>query len=112
MASSTLFKLVPKTVWYSQLVRYGRFVGMDEDVNFIHLCTEKQLSWVYENTFKKYPVCEQRELLKIDIDPTGLDIRWEKSLRTGIAYPHLYGSIPIDNIISTSYYKFDKLCTW
>ena len=60
------------------------------DEPFLHLCTEAQLDFVLGRHF-----AGRTGLLLVEIDPAGLDIRWEVSEPGMDPFPHLYGFAPV-----------------
>ena len=76
----------------------GRFEGSADDLRdgFIHLSAGHQVA----GTLAKY-FAGQRDLVLIAVDPErlGAGLRWEKS-RGGELFPHLYGPLDLDHVIS------------
>ena len=76
----------------------GRFEGSAEDLRdgFIHLSAGHQVA----GTLAKY-FAGQRDLVLLAVDPErlGAGLRWEKS-RGGELFPHLYGPLDLDHVIS------------
>lgn len=60
---------------------------------FIHLCTPGQLSFVLGRHF-----AGRTGLLVLQLDPAGLDIRFETSEPGMAPFPHLYGELPAASI--------------
>ena len=57
---------------------------------FLHLCSRAQLPFVLAKHF-----AGQTDLLLVELDPAGLDIRWESSEPGLDPFPHLYGWAPV-----------------
>jgi uncharacterized protein (DUF952 family) len=76
----------------------GRFEGSADDARdgFIHLSAGHQVA----GTLAKY-FAGQRDLVLLAVDPgrLGERLRWEKS-RGGELFPHLYGPLDLDHVIS------------
>ena len=75
-----------------------RFGGSADDARdgFIHLSAGHQVA----GTLAKY-FAGQRDLVLLAVDPDrlGAGLRWEKS-RGGELFPHLYGPLDLDHVIS------------
>ena len=76
----------------------GRFEGSADDLRdgFIHLSAGHQVA----GTLAKY-FAGPRDLVLLAVDPErlGAGLRWEKS-RGGELFPHLYGPLDLDHVIS------------
>ena len=76
----------------------GRFEGSADDLRdgFLHLSAGHQVA----GTLAKY-FAGQRDLVLLAVDPDrlGAGLRWEKS-RGGELFPHLYGPLDLDHVIS------------
>ena len=76
----------------------GRFEGSADDLRdgFIHLSAGHQVA----GTLAKY-FAGHRDLVLLAVDPErlGAGLRWEKS-RGGELFPHLYGPLDLDHVIS------------
>ena len=76
----------------------GRFQGSADDARdgFIHLSAGHQVA----GTLAKY-FAGQRDLVLLAVDPDrlGESLRWEES-RGGELFPHLYGPLDLDHVIS------------
>ena len=57
---------------------------------FLHLCTDAQLPFVLAKHFPG-----RTGLLLVELDPSGLDMRWESSEPGMDPFPHLYGWAPV-----------------
>jgi len=60
---------------------------------FIHLSTAEQ----WRTTLARF-FATQRELVLLTIDPTDLDVRFERA--DGDDFPHLYGALPIAAVVA------------
>jgi uncharacterized protein (DUF952 family) len=75
----------------------GRFEGSADDARdgFIHLSAGHQIAGTLAEYF-----AEQQDLVLLAVDPDRLgSLRWEKS-RGGELFPHLYGPLDLDHVIS------------
>lgn len=76
----------------------GRFEGSADDARdgFIHLSAGHQVAGTLAKYFAGH---HDLVLLAIDPDRLGENLRWEKS-RGGELFPHLYGPLDLDHVIS------------
>ncbi len=65
-------------------------------VPFLHLCTEAQLGFVLERHFGG-----RGGLTVLEIDPLGLDVRWEASEPGMAPFPHLYGGAALGSVVGS-----------
>jgi len=83
----------------------GRFLGTGDDLRdgFIHLSAVHQVA----GTLAKYYAGEE-DLLLVALDPDrlGENLKWEPS-RGGDLFPHLYGPLPLDAILSVERLELD-----
>jgi uncharacterized protein (DUF952 family) len=83
----------------------GRFLGTGDDLRdgFIHLSAAHQVA----GTLAKYYAGEE-DLLLLALDPERLgdELKWEPS-RGGDLFPHLYGPLPLDAIVSAHRLELD-----
>jgi uncharacterized protein (DUF952 family) len=83
----------------------GRFLGTGDDLRdgFIHLSAAHQVA----GTLAKYYAGEE-DLLLVGLDPERLGdgLKWEPS-RGGDLFPHLYGPLPLDAIVSVDRLELD-----
>jgi len=83
----------------------GHFMGTADDLRdgFIHLSTGRQV----EGTLAKH-YAGQEELLLVTLDPErlGPGLKWEES-RGGDLFPHLYGPLALDTIVSVDRLELD-----
>ena len=68
------------------------------DEGFIHCSDEHQVAGVLERYFRG-----QKNLVRLEIEPGKLscELKWEKSPSLGEAFPHVYGPINIDAVVSS-----------
>jgi uncharacterized protein (DUF952 family) len=93
----TLYKILAKADWDDARAA-GVFSGCGIDLTdgFIHLSGHNQV----ETTAKLYFAGREDLLLvAVDADRLGETLRWEAS-RDGALFPHVYGDIPLDAVIS------------
>ncbi|WP_374306327.1 DUF952 domain-containing protein [Methylocella sp.] len=92
-----IYKIVPAALWRKAQDR-GRFEGaeIDRKDGFIHFSSATQV----EETARRH-FSGQRDLLLIAVDAKKLGeaLRFEGS-RNGEPFPHLYGPLPLDAIVS------------
>ena len=95
--SDPIYKICKSAVLQEARGR-GRFEGSADDLRdgFIHLSAGHQVA----GTLAKY-FAGQRDLVLLAVDPErlGAGLRWEKS-RGGELFPHLYGPLDLDHVIS------------
>lgn len=87
-----IYRITERSTWEAAQ-RLGAFASADLAAEgFIHCCTLHQLGGVAERYYQG-----QRDLMVLDIDETRLTapLRWEDPRRTGEAFPHVYGPIPL-----------------
>jgi uncharacterized protein (DUF952 family) len=82
-----------------QMQRDGLFRGSPADVadGFIHLSTGSQLAGTLD---KHYSGIDGLVLAAVDLSQLASVVRWEPS-RGGELFPHIYGVLPIDAVVST-----------
>jgi uncharacterized protein (DUF952 family) len=83
----------------------GQFLGTGDDLRdgFIHLSAAHQVA----GTLAKY-YSGQEDLLLLGLDPErlGAGLKWEPS-RDGDLFPHLYGALRLDAILSVEPLELD-----
>lgn len=62
-----------------------------EPAPFLHLCLPDQLPGVLERFFGAEPA----QLVLLEVDPAGLDVRMEAAADGAGVFPHLYGPLPV-----------------
>lgn len=90
---------------YEAAKNEGRFLGTGDDLRdgFIHLSSGPQVSGTLA---KHYPGEEDLLLLTLDPDRLGDALKWESS-RDGELFPHLYGPLNLDAIVSADALELD-----
>ncbi|ODS00429.1 hypothetical protein AUC69_00735 [Methyloceanibacter superfactus] len=83
----------------------GRIMGTGDDLRdgFIHLSAGHQVA---ETLAKHYGGQEDLLLLTVDAERLGPGLKWEES-RGGDLFPHLYGPLPLDAIVSVDALELD-----
>ncbi len=96
-AGQVIYKIVTAEQW-SFAQRQGEFLGAPIDLadGFIHFSTCDQAKATVEKHFRG-----QLDLLIVAVDPDRLGelLKWEPS-RGGDLFPHLYGKLSMDAVIS------------
>jgi len=94
-----IFKIAPRSLWHEAELT-GRFEGAPVDLadGFIHFSTAAQLR---ETAAKHFRGQDDLLLIAIDGAKLGDTLRYEPS-RGGDLFPHLYGPLPLDAVISVS----------
>ncbi|WP_081368994.1 DUF952 domain-containing protein [Granulibacter bethesdensis] len=95
--SPTLLHIISPEDWQNAL-KSGYYAppGLERE-GFIHLCTPEQLSFVLRLHYS-----EQDGLLLLVLSADGLSapLRWEVSEPDQPPFPHLYGAIRTDQVLS------------
>lgn len=86
----SLFHITTRSEWERVLGTY-RAPSL-ETQGFIHLSTSAQWRKTAARFFNG-----QRHLVLLELDPTGLDVRFEPA--DGDHFPHLYGALPITAVL-------------
>ena len=99
-----LYKVLAEAA-YAAAQSEGRFLGNSDDLRdgFIHLSAAHQVA----GTLAKH-YAGQEDLLLLGLDPSrlGPGLRWEPS-RDGDLFPHLYGPLPLDAVLSAEPIRLD-----
>ena len=79
----------------------------DAEAGFIHLSTPEQVHLPANRLYRG-----RADLVLLHIDPARLDgpVRWEPGVATdpqSMLFPHLYGPLPVDAVISVTRYRPD-----
>lgn len=84
----------------------GRFMGTSDDLRdgFIHLSAAHQVAGTLA---KHYPGQGDLLLVAVDADALGPALKWEES-RGGDLFPHLYGPLPLEAILSIEQLDLDE----
>ncbi|MER9542314.1 DUF952 domain-containing protein [Mesorhizobium sp. M0437] len=95
--SEIIYKIVPEALW-REAEREGRFTGAPIDVadGFIHFSTAGQ---VRETAVKHFAGQAGLLLVAVDSARLGDALKYEVS-RGGALFPHLYGGLGLDAIVS------------
>jgi uncharacterized protein (DUF952 family) len=98
MHPDTAYKVLTADQW-AVFQRDGVFTGAPVDLadGYIHMSTADQLD---ETIAKHFAGQNGLVIAEIDLTALGHAIRWEPS-RGGALFPHLYGHLPLDAVIST-----------
>jgi len=94
-----IYKIVAETLWREAREK-GVFHGASIDLadGFIHFSGQGQVEQTAQLHF-----AGQAGLLLVAVDPArlGPSLKWERS-RGGEDFPHLYGTLPFDAVLSES----------
>lgn len=94
-APTPLFHITTEADWErARALGTYRAPSLDTE-GFIHLSTSAQWRKTAARFFKG-----QQHLVLLELDPTGLDVRFEPA--DGDHFPHLYGALPISAVLRTS----------
>jgi uncharacterized protein (DUF952 family) len=101
---AVLVHLCPTDEWTSARVRGELRPESLTGAGFVHLSTPDQVHLPANRLYRG-----REDLLLLHIDPARLDspIRWEPGVPTdpeSMLFPHLYGALPIDAVISITSY--------
>jgi uncharacterized protein (DUF952 family) len=99
MPDRIVYKVMSATE-LAQMQRDGVFHGSPVDVadGFIHLSCGSQLA---ETLDKHFSGVDGLVLAAVDLSRLGDSVRWEPS-RGGQLFPHIYGALPIDAVVSVA----------
>ena len=95
----TIYKICPASAW-REAERQGTYRGSADDARdgYIHFSTAAQVP----GTVTKYFAGQQGLfLVAVDADALGDQLQWEPA-RGGEHFPHLYGELDFDAVISVS----------
>jgi uncharacterized protein (DUF952 family) len=97
--TTRLFHLVAGSNWPTDPTAYHP--GSLDEEGFIHLSDASQVPATSVRFYAGVP-----DLLLVELDPRRLtaEVRWEDLVGHG-AFPHLYGRIDIDAVVSVSPYR-------
>ena len=102
--AAPVYKILAEAA-YEAAKSEGRFLGNGDDLRdgFIHLSAGHQV----EATLAKH-YAGQEDLLLLTLDPARLGggLKWEES-RGGDLFPHLYGPLPLEAILSADPLELD-----
>jgi len=97
MSAATAFKILTAQQW-AEFERDRVFHGAPIDVadGYIHLSAAEQV----EGTLDKHFAGQTGlHIAEVDLTLLGDAIRWEEA-RGGMLFPHLYGELPIDAVVT------------
>ncbi len=94
---AVIYKIAPRTLWREAEAR-GWFEGAPVDLadGFIHFSTAHQLR---ETAAKHFAGQDDLMLIAVDGGALGDALKYEPS-RGGDLFPHLYGPLPLDAVVS------------
>ena len=97
--SQPIYKICPRTLWQAA-ERAGRFDGASIDLTdgYIHFSSREQ---VRETAARHFAGVDGLLLIAVDTATLGERLRWEPS-RGGELFPHLYGSLPMQAVLSVA----------
>ena len=92
-----VYKICPRGLW-REAEATGRFTGapIDRQDGFIHFSTAAQVA---ETAARHFAGQADLLLIAVEADALGEAMRFEPS-RGGDLFPHLYGTLPLDAVIS------------
>ena len=95
--SRQIYKVVSRQLW-AEVTEAGVLRGADVDVRdgFIHFSAAHQVA---ETVAKHFSGQDDLLLIEVDAGRFGEALRWESS-RGGDLFPHLYGGMPLDSVLS------------
>lgn len=100
-----IFKVLSSDQW-AIAQDQGEFHGAAIDLSdgYIHFSAPEQVRETVEKHF-----AGQKDLVLVGVDPNKLgdELKWEPS-RGGALFPHLYGSLKLDCVVSVDELKLDK----
>ena len=79
-----------------------------EGEGYIHCCTAEQLAGVARRYFT-----DRADLVLLEIDATSIDrlVVWESLADRTERFPHIYGDIPIESVVSAAPIRIDATGT-
>jgi uncharacterized protein (DUF952 family) len=95
----TIYKICPASAW-REAERQGAYRGSADDARdgYIHFSTAAQVP----GTAAKYFAGQKGLfLIAVDADALGDNLKWEPA-RDGALFPHLYGELEFDAVISVT----------
>lgn len=94
-----IYKIAPANQW-AEAEQAGRFAGSPVDLadGFIHFSTRAQAE---ETAARHFAGMDDLLLIAVDAERLGEALKWEPS-RGGALFPHLYGPLPLDAVVSTT----------
>lgn len=103
--SQFIYKITSLQQW-SVAREAGVFKGAEIDLadGYIHFSTAAQVG---ETLAKHFAGQSDLVLLSVEADSLGEALKWEPS-RGGQLFPHLYGELPCEKVVSSSELELDK----
>ena len=100
-----IYKICTESEW-ARAETQGAFTGSPVDLadGFIHFSTAEQ---VEETARRHFAGQTDLVLVTVDSDKLGDALKWEPS-RGGALFPHLYGALPTDAVVSVSPLLLDE----
>ena len=100
-----IYKICTESEWAGAETQ-GAFTGSPVDLadGFIHFSTAEQ---VEETARRHFAGQTDLVLVTVDSDKLGDALKWEPS-RGGALFPHLYGALPTDAVVSVSSLPLDE----
>jgi uncharacterized protein (DUF952 family) len=97
--SEIIYKIIPTEAW-EQAVRADMFLGAPVDIRdgYIHFSDPTQ---VIETAAKHFSGQTDLTLVAVEYARLGDALKWEPS-RGGALFPHLYGPLPMDAVLSAT----------
>ena len=94
-----IYKICPRALW-REAEAAGRFAGapVDRQDGFIHFSTAAQAA---ETAARHFAGQADLLLVAVEADALGDSLRYEPS-RGGDLFPHLYGILPLDAVVSVT----------
>jgi uncharacterized protein (DUF952 family) len=95
----TIYKICPASAW-REAERQGTYRGSADDARdgYIHFSTTAQVPGTAEKYFTGQ---KGLFLIAVDADALGDSLKWEPA-RGGELFPHLYGALEFDAVISVT----------
>lgn len=94
-----IFKVVSRQLWAeAEQANIFRGAAIDVQDGFIHFSAASQ---VVETVARHFAGQVDLLLIEVDARRLGKELRWEVS-RGGDRFPHLYGDMPLDSVLSVA----------
>lgn len=100
LPGNTIYKILSNDEW-STFQTNGIFTGnpLDEQDGYIHMSYEEQVRKTYEKYF------QNEDVVVVHVNSSWLnpgELRPEQNKPGGDTYPHIYGTIPISAVVTTT----------
>tara|TARA_R110002049_G_scaffold31318_6_gene106262 strand:- start:550 stop:834 length:285 start_codon:yes stop_codon:yes gene_type:complete len=92
-----IYHLVQKEIWKNVSTEYSPTSLKDE--GFIHFSTHEQV----KGTYQRFYADQEMLLLEIDEKKLKAELKFEEA--DGMLFPHLYGSLNLDAVLSAKPYQ-------